>query len=167
MLALDDSRWASLHHAYGSASDVPALLRAAETELRPGYLRESVWFDLWSALCHQGDIYSASYAAFPHLVALAATQVPEGRVDAIQLAGSIELARLEGRGPAPPEDLFGDYLVALRAAPTLAEQAVNSAPNQEWRSELEGALAALRGDAARARALFNAGLDETPKGRPE
>ena len=56
--------WAELQHAYGSAEDVPALLAAAaETSDETG----KVWDDLWSRLCHQGTVYSASRAALPRV----------------------------------------------------------------------------------------------------
>ncbi len=37
----------------------------------------SFWGDLRSALCHQGDVYDASFAAVPHIVA--ALSVDGGR----------------------------------------------------------------------------------------
>jgi hypothetical protein len=62
MIDLASDRWGELQHAYGLASDVPAMLtrlsRAADAEAR-----RQAWEPIWSALCHQGDVYSASYAA--------------------------------------------------------------------------------------------------------
>src|SRR6267154_82799 len=65
MLALSDSRWSSYTHAYGPAEDIPALLSRARDDSEPGNKPGTAWFDLWSALCHQGDTYTASYAAVP------------------------------------------------------------------------------------------------------
>ena len=151
--------WRGLSHAYGTAADLPQLLARAATDLRPGGARESAWFDLWSALCHQGDAYSASYAAAPALVQIAADRAgtPQ-QYDPICLVACIELARLEGRGPAIPVALAPSY----RASITLAERLTTEALLRPWpadfREELEGCLAALRGDAPTARAIFDADL---------
>ncbi|QND47158.1 hypothetical protein HB780_15660 [Rhizobium lusitanum] len=78
MLELDDPQWRELQHAYGNASNIPALLRAlaSSTGLKKGYTDEP-WFTLWSSLCHQGDAYTASYAAIPHVVQIAmSTRTP-------------------------------------------------------------------------------------------
>lgn len=62
MLSLDSPRWGELEHAYGSAVDVPALLGALRDFPKSEGQREP-WFSIWSALAHQGDVYSASFAA--------------------------------------------------------------------------------------------------------
>ena len=56
MLSLDDTQWAELSHAYGRASDIPALLRQLYA-LPHASGQEEPWFSLWSALAHQGDVY--------------------------------------------------------------------------------------------------------------
>jgi hypothetical protein len=72
MIGLDSPEWANLKHAYGDAFDMPAILRQLET--RPSYDGNSEpWFSIWSALAHQGDVYSASFAAVPHIVRVLAT----------------------------------------------------------------------------------------------
>ncbi|MEU8030345.1 hypothetical protein AB0C13_17145 [Streptomyces sp. NPDC049099] len=64
-----ETDWGKLSHAYGPADDIPGLLRAMESE--DTGVREEASHDLFSALCHQGDIYDASAAAVPHLARLA------------------------------------------------------------------------------------------------
>ncbi|MGF0669202.1 hypothetical protein ACQRWG_15410 [Stenotrophomonas maltophilia] len=66
LIALDDPRWAELQHAYGAADDIPELL--ANLSIPKGERSEDdsiedTWEELWSSLCHQGDVYSASFAA--------------------------------------------------------------------------------------------------------
>ena len=77
------------------------LLRQLSDDPRPkaGY-KDEPWFSLWSALCHQGDVYSASYVAVPHVVQIALTA--KGKIDAgfFLLPACIEVARATGRGPA-------------------------------------------------------------------
>ncbi|MEV8312395.1 hypothetical protein AB0P36_35215 [Streptomyces flavidovirens] len=76
--------WSQLSHAYGSAEDIPALLDQIATE--PNAER---WNDLWSALCHQSSVYSASFAALPSLADVASSNDREQAVSALTLAGAI------------------------------------------------------------------------------
>jgi hypothetical protein len=160
MLELDDPRWATLSHAYGRAVDIPPLLASAGEDTRPGHQPGSTWFDLWSALCHQGDTYTASYAAVPHLVALAPRDLGQKRYDPLLLAACIELARLEGRGPAIPPDLASAYREAIDRARSLAQTHVNSAWDVNSEAAIRASAAALGGDVAGARALLDADLQE-------
>ena len=89
--------WAALHHAYGTAEDVPDLLAAAEdsgTDFGPA------WDEVWSRLCHQGTVYTASYAALPALLEIANRHPPAGYVAALDLASGI-VASTDG-----PKDHF-------------------------------------------------------------
>jgi hypothetical protein len=76
--------WTTLKHAYGSAADVAALL----DQLSPDP-EASVWEELWSRLCHQGTVYSASFAALPVLGDVADQWKPKDRSQLLALAGSI------------------------------------------------------------------------------
>lgn len=76
--------WTSLHHAYGGAGDVPALLNS----LTPDPANE-VWAELWSRICHQGSVYTASFAALPALAEAAARWHPKQRTQPLALAGCI------------------------------------------------------------------------------
>ncbi|KAI8712657.1 hypothetical protein NCS52_01364300 [Fusarium sp. LHS14.1] len=68
LAGLDDIDWASLQHAYGSAEDVPDLLKALlvndEKEL------DQVYYALSSNILHQGTRYQATSYAVPFLYAL-------------------------------------------------------------------------------------------------
>jgi hypothetical protein len=76
--------WRSLRDAYGDAGDVPAFLRQLSPD--PG---NEVWGELWSRLCHQGTVYSASFASLPHLLEWAQTILPGQRPMVLALAGAI------------------------------------------------------------------------------
>ena len=161
MLASTDPAWSRLTHAYGAAGDIPALLERARGDLRPGHHRESAWFDLWSALCHQGDTYTASYAAVPHLVAIARTRRgSNSQFDALHLVSCIELARLEEHGPALSPFLEGAYRAALAEARALVAEALTRDWPENYRDELTAAQAALAGRAGEARAIMDADLEE-------
>jgi hypothetical protein len=60
--------WHLLHHAYGAASDVLALLEQIDGFPAEADWQSEPWYSLWSALYHQGDIYPASIAAVPQIV---------------------------------------------------------------------------------------------------
>jgi hypothetical protein len=57
--------WSKLQHAYGEASDVPALLSGIGSADKQ--VRKSAWEQLWGNLFHQGTRYSASVAAVPRI----------------------------------------------------------------------------------------------------
>lgn len=62
-------KWLFLRHAYGSGKDVPQIVQALasrDENLRDNALHEG----LWSALYHQGTLYSSTVFAIPLLIAL-------------------------------------------------------------------------------------------------
>jgi hypothetical protein len=67
--ALDDVPWAALSHAYGSAEDVPGLIRSIAFGDREA--REAAWNELYGNLWHQGTVYEASSRAVPFLLEIA------------------------------------------------------------------------------------------------
>ena len=60
--------WNVLQHAYGEANDVPVRLAQIREFPAETDRQAEPWFWLWSALYHQGDVYSASLAAVPFIV---------------------------------------------------------------------------------------------------
>ena len=78
MLPLDDEHWSELTHAYGEASDIPPQL--ARLKADPGRADETFrQLDLWGALDHQNSVFTATFAAVPHLVDAAKRLPPEKR----------------------------------------------------------------------------------------
>jgi hypothetical protein len=74
--ALDDVPWAALSHAYGSAEDVPDLIRSIASGDRER--REAAWYELYGNLWHQGTVYEASSRAVPFFLEIAAqTDTPD------------------------------------------------------------------------------------------
>lgn len=71
---LDEVDWMSLRHAYGSAGDVPGLLRGLASADRAE--REAALDGMYGAVHHQGDVYDSTLACVPFLFAL----VGSGRV---------------------------------------------------------------------------------------
>jgi hypothetical protein len=162
MLAID---WARLRHAYGSASNVPELLEAARRAPAGGDYRDEPWFSLWSALCHQGDVYTASYAAVPELVAIAGLRQAEHTAarECLLLAGMIELERALPQGRPPPQmpaEVVGPYAEALAQGAGIAAALMAAERDPDYARGLEAAAAAMRGDAATARRLVDSDGEE-------
>ena len=72
---------------------------------------DEVWERIWSSLCHQSTVYSASYAAVPHIVAIAAHQSPKAQVDYWAFVGAIAAFGSKYRGE-PPDELREEYFSA-------------------------------------------------------
>jgi hypothetical protein len=72
---IDSVDWASLRHAYGSADDVPDLLRALASGDEDQ--RKNAVYELFGNIWHQGTVYPATAAAVPFLYELlSAPNVP-------------------------------------------------------------------------------------------
>lgn len=156
MIELDSLRWSEFRHAYGPAADIPDLLRQASRVPADRTATEGPWFALWSALCHQFDVYSASIAAVPHLVAIAADRPPAARVDPLALAGAIETYRHRPGGPTVPSELIASHAAAISRAAVLTAEALSASP--EDCGALLSALAAFQGQPQLAAAI--AGLEQ-------
>jgi hypothetical protein len=83
---LDDVPWQSLRHAYGTAEDVPVLIR---TLTRSDDQQEDALADLLGNIWHQGTVYEASSFAVPFLVGLAAEPSITRRDEILGLIGSL------------------------------------------------------------------------------
>ena len=156
MLSLDAAEWRDLQHAYGSASDIPDLLRQLARDTRPkADYREEPWYSLWSRLCHQGDIYTGSYAAVPHIVEIALEAAFPMDLSFVLLPARVEIARATGRGPDIPPPLELAYHRSLKR---LLECAIRHT-REDWDNStavlLMGAVAAAKGRIELADALTN------------
>jgi len=137
-LSLDSLRWRELQHAYGSAADIPPLLRALES-LPASEGKAEPWFTLWSALAHQGDVYSASFAAVPHVIRALSTAPTRAHFSFFQFPAWVEICRHRKQVPIP-SDLTDSYFAALAQLPSL----VAAAAPKEWDEHfLACALAAI------------------------
>jgi hypothetical protein len=126
MLNLDSPEWASLEHAYGSASDIPDLLRQLAT-LPSSEGNAEPWFSIWSALAHQGDVYTASFAAVSHVVRFLATAPAVAPFVYFQFPAWVEICR-QRHGLTVPGDLSNDYFTALKMLGSL----VCAASSRDW-----------------------------------
>ena len=120
VLPPDSDRWKTLGHAYGSAGDIPAMLRGIRER---GCLAEDDMELLWGSLYHQGTIYTATYAAAPHVLAL---------IDVLPLKDQHELLTFLGKvagswdGDLIPDDLRPAYKETILAAASKATALLGS-----------------------------------------
>ncbi len=148
--------WAHLRTAYGSAEGVSDLLRRAE---EAGADFGAAWDDLWSHLCHQGTVYTASYAAMPTLSAMCLRQEPRGYMAPLQLVGSI-LASNDA--PEGAELMRAKYTTAVGNLRGVAERCLERAKDDvEFIYGLE-TLAAFEGRGVWSRNLGYLADGEVP-----
>lgn len=156
MLALEDPLWGSLQHAYGDAADIPVLLTAlASAPDKPADATAEPWYSLWSDLCHQGDAYTASYAAVPHLVDIAGRVKGALNFDFLLLPTAIEVARSSGRGPELPAGLADYYRAAILRLPELVSLHREEPWDQNMLLSAAAAQAVAKGHVDVAEALMN------------
>lgn len=160
-LSLDSPRWDDLQHAYGDASDIPDLLRQLDS-LPPSEGDAEPWFSLWSALAHQNDVYSASFAAVPHVVRALATSPWSAGSTYFQFPAIVEAWR-QAKGVEIPEDLQPDYFAALAALPRLVAAAAERSWDGEFLACALSAIAAAKGFGN----VAEAAIELTPDGADE
>lgn len=117
---MESIEWNKLEHAYGEASNIPQLLKDLENYPSCKCYDEGPFFTLWSSLCHQGDIYSASYPAVPIIVSLIEKAPEKVDYNYFLLPVCIEIARLKGNGPEIGAEIEAAYIKAIHAMANLA-----------------------------------------------
>lgn len=123
MIALSSDQWKQLRHAYGFADDIPEYLEAIYIDPSENPETEDRWHWLWSALCHQGDIYDASIASIPHFVKIVSSAnilTASGRL--FSLPAAIEESRLERHHQVDHELIDSSYIKALEELAIFASE---------------------------------------------
>jgi hypothetical protein len=152
VLSLESSRWTELQHAYGAAADIPALLKQLGT-LPSSHADAEPWFTLWSALAHQGDVYSASFAAVPHVVDALASAPARADHSYFQFPAWVEICRVKNQVEIP-EDLQGGYFASLARLPALVAAAADHSWDAGFLTCALAAVAAAKGQAVVAEAVL-------------
>jgi|SRR6478672_13106604 len=113
-----------------SSGDIPELLRLLAEFPPSDHYKDEPWYTLWGSLCHQGDVYPASFAAAPHIVGAAAEDPQRATYNYFLLPTCIEIARVKN-GVSIPDHLKVAYFHALRLVPSMVAQAAA----QEWKED--------------------------------
>jgi hypothetical protein len=90
---LYDIDWASMHHAYGTAEEVPELLEALASN--DAEEREKALSRFYSAVHHQGDVTRCTTATVPFLFELACDPAAPDPAEIIKLLVSIGTKALD------------------------------------------------------------------------
>ncbi len=127
MLSLDSHRWTDLSQAYGTAGDIPGLIKAI-AESDPAEMRKhpTPWKEVWNSLWHQGSVYPATYAAVPHLVSIAEQNNLTTRLEVLIFCGMICAHGELVAGPLP-DDLIEPFDSAMKTIRGLSLDAVRGA----------------------------------------
>lgn len=157
MLSLENRRWLELKHAYGPAGDIPALLRQLE-QVPSSKDEAEPWLTLWSALAHQGDIYSASFAAVPYVVRALASAPTKADHSYFQFPAWVEICRSKNNVEIP-EDLRSAYFESLAQLPSLVAQASTRSWDPSFLACALAAVAAAKGQPS----VAEAALELTPE----
>ena len=138
---MDNTNWGELEHAYGKATDIPDLLSELESYPTCNECDDEPFYTLWSSLCHQGDVYSASYAALPKIVSIIEIAPEKVSYNYFLLPVCIEIARLKGKGPKISKSIEVSYFSAIQ---TLANLTGKANPEDETMVPVLAAVTAVR-----------------------
>lgn len=152
MLNLDDPRWSELQHAYGTAADIPALLKQL-ADLPSSEKDKEPWFSIWSALAHQGDVYSASFAAVPHVIDALASAPLRADFAYFEFPAWVEVCRVKNK-VSVPEDIAPTYFESLSRLPALVAAAASRQWDEGFLRCALSAVAAAKGQPAIAEAVM-------------
>jgi hypothetical protein len=81
--------WSSLHHAYGPASEVGALLLAIA--IGGNEVRREAWWELWGNVHHQATVYEATVPAVSFIAVVARWPGHPDRIEALNFLREIAL----------------------------------------------------------------------------
>jgi hypothetical protein len=153
MAASQSVDWNLLRHAYGDASDLPALLRKIECFPAESDWQSEPWFSLWSALYHQGDIYSASLAAVPRIVSTLSQAPNKATLSFYLLPASIAIA--DNASPiAAPATIRESFTKALAVLGGIAAASFPFAADEDLAKAMQAAVLVGQGDFQQAGAVL-------------
>jgi hypothetical protein len=108
---------------------------------------------LWSALAHQGDVYSASFAAVPHVIAALATAPTKADASFFHFPAWVEICRVKQEVQIPT-DLAVAYFAALQRLPALVAEAAPGRNEPDFVACATAAVAAALGQHAMAEVML-------------
>lgn len=147
---LESIPWAELHHAYGTAEDIPQILRdrASPNVETAQKAQDSLFANIW----HQGTIYEATSHAIPFLIRLLQAQEVHLRHHLIWLLQGIA----DGGGypgQTDPKAVLEEQIDIARAQASIEVQLADllsliSDPDRDVRRHISGLLAKMHGGRA-------------------
>ncbi|MBN1569630.1 MAG: hypothetical protein JXA73_17430 [Acidobacteria bacterium] len=153
------NEWEKLEHAYGNASDIPALLDRLKLFPSETSYADELWHSLWSALYHQGDIYTASLAVVPEIAVILAKAPERATPSFFTLPSSIEVSR-NRLGTPIPEPWNLQYHNALAQLVIFAASALGQNHDPKLARAALAIWAAASGQHANAEFVLEVPVDE-------
>ena len=159
-LDLTSPRWRELQQAFGSADDIGRLL-AALYETDDEASRTELWYGAWATLCPGDRVFSASFAAVPHLLNIAESRDFAERVSALHLVTQIEISRHAPGAPPIDDDLVIAFASAIESLPRRVAELQAATWDPSSAQVLAAALLAGKRQHVLAHALLSHGSDAT------
>lgn len=126
---LHDIDWPSMHHAYGSAEGVPALLHALAAP--DAESRDRAFETFYGSVCHQNSVYPPTVASLPFLFELARDAATPDRAAVVGLIVDIGRDATDSLGSIhydPPDTCIEAAAVLRRHAEDLVGFATDPEP---------------------------------------
>jgi hypothetical protein len=123
--------------------------------------RTGLWYGAWATLCPGDQVYSAAYAAVPHVLRIAADRDFIERVSAIHLVTQAEVLRHGAGAPPIDDDLLRAYASAIESLPARVEELLGMTWDEPTARVLAAGLLAGKRQHALARELIQPGPIET------
>ena len=158
-LSLTSARWRELEQVYGSAEDIGALLAALYANENDDE-RTELWYGVWATLCPDGRVFSAAYAAVPHVMEIAANRDFAERVAALHFVTQVEVSRHQSGAPGIDEDLLLAYASAVESLPARVAELHGITWDEQTAQVLGAAVLAGKRQHALARLLLQHGVGE-------
>ncbi len=113
---LDAIDWGSLSHAYGSASDVPHLLRRLLGVTSPRQGEAGPMDKFANQIFHQGTLYEATPYVVPFLIRIVETSTARNRADVLWMLADMGRLSMDLPDPNSPEHTpYHEYARLTRA----------------------------------------------------
>lgn len=154
MLALNNDAWSELTHAQGKACDIPDRLRQLADFPPSDGSRDEPYASLWRSLLHRHCVYTASYAAVPHMVEMMGDAPGRVHASVLELVTRIEIARAKGNGPPLEDALAAMYEAAMARLPEVLALMARHPWDEPLTRIASAALAAARGQITLAEAIL-------------
>lgn len=159
-LSLTSPRWRELAQVYGSAEDIGALLAALYTNENDDE-RTELWYGAWATLVPGGKVYSAAYAAVPHVLEIVANRDFAERVSALHFVTQVEVSRHQPGAPGIDDDLLLAYASAVESLPARVAELHGMTWDEQAAQVLGAALLAGKRQHAFARLLLEHGTPDS------
>ena len=160
-LDLASPRWRELQQAYGSAEDIGRLLEALYS-IDDENERTELWYGAWATLCPDGRVFSAAYAAVPHILRIVEKREFTERVTGMHLVTQVEVSRHAPGAPGIDDDLIVAYATSIESLPHRVAELHRMTWDSSAAQVLTAALLAGKRQHAFARLLLEAGQAEEP-----